>query len=540
MTKRKMAIVLLIVTALLLTACSSAGTTAPGTTTTTAAPQDTTKEGGETTTAAPEGIDTSEEVHIVGYLLGDELVGMPKVMEALNAKLKEDINATMEIRYIGWGDLASKYPLVLAGGDLDWIFTAPWAYYIQEAQKKAFYELSEDMIETYMPRHYEALDPVAYNQVMVNVDGEKKFYMICTSSPDKKVSAFLVRKDLREKYDIAEVTNLTDIEPYLEVISTNEAGMTPMMLDNTYDLSRPFAGLLTEAGMIGTDMFSATAGGLNIWYDWRETTGEVFTIFDEPYRQAAIDAAKQVKDWYDKGYINPDVFGNTVRSKEAFSQGKSGIAFGNSVDLQSNMATAVDNGWDVEIIPTILPDGKAPRDAYSNNGVALAANTKNPERTLMALDLLMQEPSYVMLSYFGIEGENYEMTEDGKVGLPEGVTNDSNTYPVDVAGFWFVSKDLQPPLASWTDAYIAHREDLNGILVNNPMNGFEVDKEATKTEEANCNNAFTQYGQPLFIGAVPDVEAAFAELEEKAKAAGYDTVVAEAEKQIADFVASLG
>src|SRR5690554_5409040 len=101
MTKRKMAIVLLIVTALLLTACSSAGTTAPGTTTTTAAPQDTTKEGGETTTATPEGIDTSEEVHIVGYLLGDELVGMPKVMEALNAKLKEDINATMEIRYIG-------------------------------------------------------------------------------------------------------------------------------------------------------------------------------------------------------------------------------------------------------------------------------------------------------------------------------------------------------------------------------------------------------------------------------------------------------
>ena len=487
----------------------------------------------------PEGIDISKSVNLVGYLLGDELVGMSKVMAALNEKFTADINATMEIRYIGWGDMASKYPLVLASGDLDWIYTAPWAYYTQEAQKGAFYPLDTGMIEKYMPKHFAVLDPVAYDQVTIEINGEKQWFMICTSTPDKATQSFLIRKDLREKYGVAEFSRISDIEPYLAAIKENEPAMTPMMLDNTYDVKRPFGDQMLEQGMVGSDMYGATGSGLNIMYDWRVTTGEVFTLYEEPYRQAAIDTAKIVKSWYDAGYINPDVFGNTVRSKESFSQGKSAVAFGNSIDLQSNMATAVDNGWDIEIIPILLPDGKAARNAYTQNGVAIAATTKNVERVLMAMDLLYQDPDYVMLSYFGIEGENYQMTADGKVGMPEGVTNDTNTYPTDVAGFWFVSKDLQPPLESWTDSYIAHREALTDILINNPMNGFQTNKDATKTEEANCINVAMQYGQPLFIGAVADVDAAFAEMESKMQAAGFDKIVEEGKRQIAEFVAAL-
>ena len=488
--------------------------------------------------ASPAG-NTSKEVHLVGYLLGDELVGMADVMQAINAKLKQDINTTMEIRYIGWGDLASKYPLVLASGDLDWIYTAPWAYYNQEGAKGAFAELTQDMFKTYMPRHFAALDPAAYKQATIAVNGKKGVYMIPTSSPDKKVTSVIIRKDLRQKYGLPEIKRFSDIEPYLAAIKNNEGGMTPLMLDNTYDIKRPFSDQLTERGLTNTDIFPATGAGLNVWYDFRNTNGTISTIFDPAIRGGAVEVAKIVKSWYDKGYINSDAFGNKVRSKESFSQGKSGVGFGNSIDLQSNMATAVDNGWDVEIIPIVPPDRKSARDAYTNNGVAIAATSKNVERTMMALDLLMQEKSYVMLDYFGIEGKNYVMTADGKVGMPAGVTNDNNTYPIDRAGFWFVSKDLQPPLASWTDSYIAHRKELDGILVNNPLNGFVINKDPIKTEDANCSNVFIQYGQPLFLGAVADIDAGFADLEKNAKAAGYDRCVQEAKTQLAAYIQSL-
>jgi putative aldouronate transport system substrate-binding protein len=497
--------------------------------------------GGQRQSAAESsGADTSREVQLVGYLLGDELVGMAEVMRETNAKLKKDINATMEIRYIGWGDLASKYPLVLAsGGDLDWIYTAPWAYYNQEGAKGAFRELTQDMFRTYMPKHFAALDPASYKQAEIPVNGRNGVYMIPTSSPDKKVASVLIRRDLRLKYGLPEIKRFSDIEPYLDALKRNEPGMTPLMLDNTYDIKRPFSDQMTERGLTNTDIFPATGAGLNVWYDFRNTNGTVTTLFDPAIRAGAIEVAKIVKSWYDKGYINSDAFGNKVRSKEAFAQGKSGVGFGNSIDLQSNMATAIDNGWDVEIIPIVPPDRKSARDAYTNNGVAVAANTRNAERTLMALDLLMQDKSYVMLNYFGIEGKNYMITRDGKVGMPAGVTNDNNTYPIDRAGFWFVSKDLQPPLASWTDSYINHRKELDGILINNPLNGFVISKDPIKTEDANCSNVFIQYGQPLFVGAVRDVDAAFAELERNARTAGYERCVEEAKRQLTAYIQSI-
>jgi putative aldouronate transport system substrate-binding protein len=98
--------------------------------------------------------DISKKVELTGYLLGAPPAGFDRVMEKLNEKFTADINATMTINYIGWGDLQAKYPLVLAAGkDVDWIYTANWAYYFQEAAKGAFYEITEDMLKTYAPRY---------------------------------------------------------------------------------------------------------------------------------------------------------------------------------------------------------------------------------------------------------------------------------------------------------------------------------------------------------------------------------------------------
>ncbi len=92
-------------------------------------------------------------------------------------------------------------------------------------------------------------------------------------------------------------------------------------------------------------------------------------------------------------------------------------------------------------------------DPYLNNGVALAANTKNAARTLQVLDRIIEDKSYNFLAYFGVEGKNYVM-KNGMIALPEGLTADKNTYPPDAAGFWFTNKDQFPPFATWTAAYV--------------------------------------------------------------------------------------
>ena len=133
-----------------------------------------------------------------------------------------------------------------------------------------------------------------------------------------------------------------------------------------------------------------------------------------------------------------------------------------------------------------------------NNGVALAANTKNPERALQALDLMIEEQSYNFLVYFGVEGVNYVL-KDGKIDLPPGVTADKNTYPSDAAGFWFTNKDQFPPMANWTPAYVQHRNNIKerGYLVATPFVSFSAQIDEIKTEVANCNQTMVQYLQPL-------------------------------------------
>ena len=464
------------------------------------------------------------QVNLVGYLLGDPPAGMPDVLAALNAKLKADLNVTTQINYIGWGDLQAKYPLVLAAGEnIDWIYTANWCFYFQQAARGAFYELSDAMLQKDMPLHSKSLPKAGWDQARLP-DG--KLYMIPTATPDRKVPVAVIRGDLRKKYGVPPVTKLADIEPYLKAIKDNEPSMIPMDLDSQYDIGRPFADLAYEHGPYIEDILFTTGGGSGL--DWLLTPGDtkLHYLLDEPILSWERSAAQTMKRWYDAGYINKDVFANKVRSKESFVQGKSAVGFGNSVDIQSTISGATANGWDVELIPEVDGNGHFRADPFINNGVGLAASTKNADKTLQMLDLIMENKAYDFLVYFGIEGKNYIMTSDGKVGLPPGLAADKNTYPPDVSGFWFTNKDLFPPMASWTPAYAQHRKDIvdKHYLVTTPWVSFSPVVDQIKTEVANCNQTIIQYAQPMWIGAVPDVNQALATLDGKLKAAGIDRI----------------
>ncbi|GJM70802.1 hypothetical protein HMSSN036_30180 [Paenibacillus macerans] len=140
---------------------------------------------------------------------------------------------------------------------------------------------------------------------------------------------------------------------------------------------------------------------------------------------------------------------------------------------------------------------------------------------MQAFDLIMEDPSYVYLTYFGIEGKNYVITPDDKIGLPEGVTADTNTYPPDVAGFWFVNKALFKPMSTWPQAYIDLWEKRDEHNTSDYVyNGFTFSSENVKTQIANLANASTQYANPIYIGAVKDVDKAFDELIKNLKKCG--------------------
>ncbi len=478
------------------------------------------------------GASTQKEVHLYGYLLGSPLPGMADVMTALNAKLKKDLNVTMEINYLGWADYQSKYPLVLAAGEnIDWIYTASWCMYGQQAVRGAFLEVTPDMLTKYMPMHYKATNAAAWKQALVN----GKVYMIPTATPDKKISVALIRGDLRKKYGLAPITKISQLEPYLKAVQANEPGMIPLNIESGYDLGGVFNGARIET----TPPFNwAISGSVPYIYNYEVSNPKVTTELDGDFTAGFLKAANLTKGWYDKGYFNKDPFANKVRSKEAFEQGKSAVAFGNSIDTQGNIAKSIDSGFDVEIIPVLGSTGHYPQDSFINNGVALAATTKNPERTLQVLDRIMEDPAYVYLVYYGIEGTNY-IVKDGKIDLPEGLTADKNTYPIDQAGFWWVDKNLFKPMASWPAAYVTLESKIGAMLYPTPYAAFQFVPDNVKSELANVTQVWQQYEWPLQVGMVDDVNQAISTLRDKLSAADSQKVQNELQKQMDAFGASL-
>jgi putative aldouronate transport system substrate-binding protein len=479
----------------------------------------------------------AQETKITGYLLGSAPAGMADVVAAVNQKLKTDLNASVEVNYIGWSELNSKYPLVLAAGEgVDWIYTADWCQYAQQAARGAFLEITPEMIQKSMPRHWAAVPKHAWNQVKVN----GKIFMIPTSTPDRKVPIFLIRGDLRKKYGLPPIKKFSEIEAYLAAVQKNNPELIPMNLDNGYDLGQPFGALMNELVPANYPVqISNNANGSPLLGEYEDPKRPVHSILEEPYATAFKKAASTMKAWYDKGYINKNPFANTVLSRDSFAQGKSAVAFANSQNVQETLAKADQAGFAAEVIPVLSKTGTYPADPFTNNAVAIAASSKNVEKTLQFLDLIMEDPAYDYLVYFGVEGKNY-VIKDGKVALPPGVAADKNTYPPDAAGFWFTNKDIFKPLATWSPAYVELRKNVKSMLFNSTFTGYTFSPDKVKTEVANLAQGWTQYANPMYVGAVPNVDQAFTTLSQKLKAAKVDKVLDEARRQVAEFGAAQG
>ena len=53
-----------------------------------------------------------KEVKLKMYLIGDKPKDFDSVYEKVNERMKEEINATLEVNFIPWSDMTTKYQLL--------------------------------------------------------------------------------------------------------------------------------------------------------------------------------------------------------------------------------------------------------------------------------------------------------------------------------------------------------------------------------------------------------------------------------------------
>lgn len=496
-------------------------------------PQETPEEQPEEQAAEPEstGPDISEEVTLVMYLIGDRPVDNDEVFAKINERLKTEINATIDVKFMSWSEYEQKYPLIFASGeDWDIIYTADWCFYNAQATKQGFYEITREALETYAPMTAETMYPEAWEQAKV----DDKVYMLPMNYKEITAYVYMARGDLMDKYGITSVSSLDEAEAYMDAIVENEPSLIPIDVGSDYDKLFIYDRMWSKANWESEEKVV----GIGPWQVMASTSEiddsvAVAGNFDQP---VFLDVITRLKDWKDRGFWSKNAVVNTQNNTESFQAGKSALAMMNANTAKSVYASvaAEHPEWDVRVYDA--QDGVPPvLNSYLANGMSIFSKSKHPERALMALDYLRNDEEVNSLFCYGIEGKHWEASGDGAlVSLP-----DSSNYAYDSNCNWGVRND-----AYWRviEGGIPNLTELNKGWQETARSGryqtFVFNDETVKNEIAALGEIFDTDYKLLGLGFTDDPEADIAKLREKMEAAGAQMVYDEIQKQALEFLAA--
>lgn len=462
--------------------------------------------------------DTSKEVKLKSYFIGDPGKNEAEVLTEVNKVLKDKINATIEYANVSWGDWKTKFPVLLASGEpFDLIYTANWCYYLSESPKGAYYAL-DDLLDKYAPSVKKNIPAEAWEQAKVN----GKIYMVPSVYPNIGTFGAVVRGDLRKKYNIPEIKNIETYGAYLEAIKKNEPDLVAFNANTSNPLyniflyenewGRPSAFGNGEEGVITYDILK---GGKPI----DVTTTKEYEAF-----------IKRQKEWADKGYWTKGVLSNKTRPMDAYRAGNSASFISNlgTTNQQFEWEITNNKNWNSEWFP--MENGtKIERSPYISNGTAIYSGSKNPERALMFIELLHSNKDFYELVMHGVKGKNWEAVDGQKWKLPAGVN------PADVTmtntGMGLMQALFQRDNVNKSTFVINKEKEYDKVAVMPKYAAFVLDQTPISAELAAINSVCTTYKAPLDWGLVDPVTG-LATLKQKLKEAGLEKVLTEVNKQL--------
>ena len=468
----------------------------------------------ESTSAQSATPDISKSVDLTMYLLGGPAKDYDPVLVEVNKKLKTDLNASVKINWIGWGDFATQYPLVLASGEpIDLIYASTWLNYYTQAQKGAFMAI-EDLAPVYAPQSYAETTPDFLQQATVN----GHLFALPPTFYQNGIMGYIVRGDLMKKYGMTSIDSMDDYGKYLDNVVKNDKNLDPTGFMATSDgLDKYYA---TELGLY--DILQTQYSPFYVSLDDPET--KIINYLERPEMPAFF---AKMKDWSEKGYWTKSVLSN--KDEYMLRDGKAASRLHN---FDSWRGLYIEHPeYDVQFYPGWAYSFKT---AAMQDGMAIPASAKNPERALMFLEKLRQDQGYYNLLTYGIEGKHYEITSDNMLKAL-----DLDAFaPEGYCSWGFKSlKFYKTPVGS-PPTLEKVKEKLAIMAIDNKFLLFTPNLEPIKNENAAVINVMQQYETPLRYGYVDPVEG-LATLNQKLKAAGSEKVMAELQKQLDEYLKNL-
>lgn len=456
--------------------------------------------------------DLSDPYTVNMYLIGDTPNDWDKVLGMVNEYL-EPYNTDLAVTFMSWSDYQTMYSLVLAGGEqVDLIFTAPWCYMYTEAAKGSFYELSDDFIANYMPLANKYQDKESWSETTLS--GKTIAVPSNVAAALGKIVA--IRQDLADKHGIGELKTWDDYMNFMITMGekeTPESGIYGLAssVDNNelWDVYRQQYDTFLALDSDYFDMIYSWDGDL-------PTADEITMTYETDWFR---EYAKDMKTLADAGCWSRSALTNTVTDDDAF-----GALQGASIAWNGSVITYVKQAEQSEGVQCALYDLTTDHfvgcEAFSNNDMAIAAGSKNPERAAMVLDLIKFDTYLNRLLILGVEGEHYSIDDQGYYTELEKST-DYAAYAISAS--WAIkNSDLHeagadPRMQAISDGWGERVE-------NNPTITFVFDTTPVDSYLAAVKVVLDDYVPMLELGLVDDVDKTLDEMIQKCYDSGLQNV----------------
>ncbi len=442
--------------------------------------------------------DSGEVVTLKWIQVGN---GMPSNYDAwlaqINPYLEEKIGVNVDMEIVPWGDWDNRRSVIANSGEAFDILFTDQTRYNSEVGTGIFMDLTE-LLPTAAPDLY-AMIPEDY-WTAASIGG--KFYAVPTYKDSSITNYFIWDVDMAEKYNV-DYKNINNYEDLAAALGTIEEGEKTA----PYRMSKNGADWL-----IGYyDQLGAGLPVLGVRYDDAEKK------VVNPLEDADVAANLQIiHQMYKDGVINGDApTADDSNNYRTFftAQGWSGAA-------KSNWGpnNGIENCEAIQYGETFVSNTSV---RGSMNGIY--AGCEHPEKALQLLQLVNTDSKVRDWFFYGVEGENFQYTADGKV---EKLNNEWSMAGYTQGTFFNVTQLADVEVNEWDEV-----KELNANATPSVMLGFDMDTSKVETELANCRAVYEKYKSELWTGA-QDPAKLIPQILKELEAAGWETIRAEAQAQV--------
>ncbi len=440
-----------------------------------------------------------------------------EVGEALNAISREKLGVEVDIKYMTDDQVRTS---ILAGEVYDMYFTCDWFNdYATQSYAGIFADITE-LIQTVTPDLYATMPEEVWE--LAKVGG--KLYGIPVKKDYCPEIFVMFNKDFyaEKGLEIPDAMNFLDLEPYLAAYKEAYPDKYPLMLTKSPSGIDGTFNYINRDALIG---FPYAAAGT-------ENATKIVSVFED---EEMIGKFTALRDWYQKGYINPDAATTEVSGVDnkidflKFGQGFYGAEVIWSSGYQYPIQISKISG------PYLSTSGvRGSLNAFSS---ALESDPARLELCLKYQELVNTDKAYRDILRYGIEGKHFNYEADGTVKKTQAGVDNYAPWAFSQGSYSLASVEASsfdgvPADPNMWDVVFAGYQ--NALVAADK--GFSFDPSDFELEIAQIRVIKDKWFGQIYTGTVDPAESLPAVLKEM-EDAGLRDVIAGAQEQLDAFLA---